>query len=88
MLVSWETSGEREIVGYDVLRERADGGQTVQVNPVWIPALGDHEQTTSYHYLDTTAEPGIPYRYRLRGVTVNGLPTHTPPVSIQRPAQR
>jgi hypothetical protein len=73
VLVSWETSTETDLIGFDLLRERERGGVAVRVNPVWIPAMGDERNATEYHFLDRGAEPGVAYRYRLRGVTRQGL---------------
>lgn len=83
VLVSWETSSEQQLLGFNVLREREDGGQTVAVNPVWVPALGDETLPTSYHYLDRTAREGIVYRYRVEGITTDGLTSRSDPVTAQ-----
>ena len=80
VLVTWETASERQMVGYDVIREQEPDGRPVQLNPVWIPAVGDESHATEYHFLDRSAEQGASYRYRIRGVTLQGLFDLSPPV--------
>ena len=83
----WETLSEQDLVGFNVLRSREDGGVAVAVNPVWIPALGDRMNSTAYHYLDATAEPGIAYVYRIQGITKHGLTRRTEAVVVRRRLQ-
>lgn len=88
VLVSWETSSEQQLLGFNVLREREDGGRSVTVNPVWIPALGDEVLPTSYHFLDRSAVEGVVYRYRVEGITTDGLTSRSEPVTLQRHGDR
>jgi hypothetical protein len=73
MRVSWQTEGEREVLGFNVLRFRGEAGPAIRINPVWIPPIGGGEAQAAYSFLDTTAEPGITYRYRVEAVTPEGL---------------
>jgi hypothetical protein len=72
-IVSWETVGERGVLGFNVVRSRPGDPSEVKVNPVWIPAIGDASATAAYSFLDTGARPGIAYEYRIEAVTPEGL---------------
>jgi hypothetical protein len=73
VLISWETETERQLIGFNILRQRAEGGRKVVVNPVWIPAVGDQANSTSYHFIDRSADPGTAYIYSIEGITTSGL---------------
>jgi hypothetical protein len=81
-LVSWETSSEQGLVGFNVLRERADGGESMRVNPVWIPSLGESDGPASYSFFDAEAASGIAYRYRIEAVTLEGLKSQSEFVAL------
>jgi hypothetical protein len=83
--IGWSTASEQDLIGFNILRSREEGGATVAVNPIWIPALGDGSATTAYRFLDRTAETGVSYVYRIEGVTGAGLTSLSEPVSIVRP---
>ena len=82
VLVSWETLSERRLVGFNVVRTRDDSDEVVRVNPVWVPAVGDSATPISYLFIDLSAEAGAPYRYRLEGITSEGLVSLSDPVSV------
>lgn len=84
ILISWETASESGLVGFNILRRREDGGETVAINPVRIPALGIDDQATVYHVLDRSAKPDVGYAYRLEGVTTDGLTSVSEPVLARR----
>ena len=71
--VTWETAGERDLVGFDVVRVRVGGRESVRINPVWIPSLGAPEETAAYAFDDPGAEAGATYVYRIEGITSTGL---------------
>lgn len=73
MIVSWETLGERGVLGFNVLRSRAGDPSETPVNPVWIPAIGDTGSAAAYSFLDAGARPGVAYQYRIEAVTPEGL---------------
>jgi fibronectin type 3 domain-containing protein len=81
VLVSWETSAEREIVGFNVLRARPDRGEA-RVNPVWIPSVGEASGPAAYSFVDADAEPGVAYRYRVEAVTLEGLASRSETVPL------
>ena len=88
LLVSWETQSEEQLIGFNILRQREQNGRRVVVNPVWIPAVGDQTNPTSYHFIDRSAEPGIPYIYSIDGITTSGLSSRSRPVIAGRADQR
>jgi len=77
LLVQWETTHETRLIGFNVLRARADGGPRVQVNPVWIPALGAADHGVGYRFLDAEAAPGVRYVYTIQAITEVGLTSHS-----------
>jgi hypothetical protein len=83
--VTWETLSEQELIGFNVLRSRETGGRVVTVNSVWIPALGNETDATSYFFLDPSAEPGIAYRYRIEGITRHGMTSSSDAISVRPP---
>ncbi len=71
--VTWETAGERDIVGFDVVRVRVGTRERVRINPVWIPSLGDPEATAAYAFDDPTTDADASYVYRIEAITATGL---------------
>lgn len=88
VFVSWETSSEERLVGFNILRYRKGNDQPVAINPVWIPALGDPSLATAYHFVDRSALPGVAYSYRIQAITLDGLTSESAPSEIRRPASR
>jgi hypothetical protein len=80
-LVSWETSAEQGVLGFNVLRAR-DGGEASRVNPVWIPSMGGTSGPASYSFLDASAKPGVAYRYLVEAVTLEGLESRSEDVAL------
>ena len=77
---------DRDLIGFNILRAREDGGIEQVVNPVWIPALGEANEPTYYRFADrVAAEPGV-YEYRIQAITTDGLTSLSDPVVIRRPA--
>jgi len=81
-LVSWETSSEQGLLGFNILRERGDRGEAQRVNPVWIPTLGEANGPASYSFFDATATSGVAYRYRVEAVTLEGLKSLSEPAAL------
>lgn len=82
VLVSWDTAGERGLLGFNVLRSREENGRPARVNPVWIPAVGDASVPASYSFVDEDAQPGVAYRYRVEAVTTEGLTSRSDAVAL------
>jgi hypothetical protein len=87
VVVSWETLGEQELIGFNILRQHESGGLETVVNPVWIPAVGGQSNLTSYHFIDRSAAPGASYSYRLQGITTSGLSSYSSPVVAGAPSR-
>jgi hypothetical protein len=83
VLVSWDTLSERRLVGFNVVRTRDDSDEVARVNPIWVPAVGDAATPISYMFIDLSAEPGVPYRYHVEGITTEGLTSRSEPVPVQ-----
>jgi len=84
LLVQWETTHEHRLIGFNVLRARVDGGFRVQVNPVWIPALGATDRGVGYRFLDAEATPGVRYEYTIQAITELGLTSHSDSIASSR----
>lgn len=85
VLVSWETSSEQRLIGFNVLRFREGRVRPRAINPVWIPALGDSSRVTSYHFTDPSANPEVAYTYRIQGITADGLTSLSGPSATLAP---
>jgi hypothetical protein len=81
VLVSWETLSEIRLLGFNIVRTDEESDETVRVNPVWVPAVGDRSAPMSYQFLDVTAAPDGRYLYRLEGITHEGLTSVSDPVA-------
>ena len=81
-LVSFETSSESGLLGFNVLRARSDRSEATRVNPVWIPSLGETSGRASYSFFDATALPGVAYRYHIEAVTLLGLASRSEAVAL------
>jgi hypothetical protein len=77
VVISWQTTLERDLVGFNILRRRVDGTAESVVNPVWIPALGVPTEGTSYQFVDRSAQPDVGYLYRVQAITTSGLSSYT-----------
>ncbi len=86
VVVAWETRSERGLVGFNVLRHEEGSSTETRINPVWVPALGDEATPGSYRFVDTTAAPGIPYSYRIEGITETGLASASDAVVLAKRA--
>ena len=73
MIVSWETLGERGVLGFNVLRSRPGDAAETRINPVWIPAIGETGVPAAYSFFDAGARTGVDYQYRIEAVTPEGL---------------
>lgn len=83
VLVTWETASEHDLVGFNVVRRTEGGGSGHAINPVWIPALGNGSEPTTYRFLDRLARPGVSYTYRVQAITTSGLTSESDPVAVQ-----
>ena len=70
VVLRWATASEQDTVGFFV--ERWNGSDWVRLNQNIIPAAGENGGGASYSYVDTTAVPGVEYRYRLIEIEGDG----------------
>ncbi len=68
----WETESERDLVGWQVLRATGRG-PLLPVEGIMVPALGTEDGPVSYQFVDDGVTAGAVYRYRIVGVTIEGL---------------
>ena len=70
--LSWQTAAESRTVGFNLWRALAGTTDFNRVNDHLLLALLHHPQGGFYQYLDTTAQPGTRYSYRLEEVGPHG----------------
>ena len=71
--LTWETVSEVDNAGFDIYRARSEPGTWTRLNPAMIPSMGPGASGGySYTWMDTTAQPGATYFYRLEGVGLRG----------------
>lgn len=62
--VSWQTSNELGVRGFNIYRSLSPDGVKALLNPEPIPSLlGSQMGSASYSYLDNTVTPGVTYYY-------------------------
>ncbi|HEY3296136.1 MAG TPA: T9SS type A sorting domain-containing protein [bacterium] len=66
--VSWVTASERNVAGYDLARETANGWSTI----AHLAGLGDNPAGHTYTYHDAQVLAGTTYRYRLSMTEADG----------------
>jgi hypothetical protein len=81
VLVSWETLTEHRMMGFNVVRTDESTGESVRINPVWVPAVGDENASMSYQFLDGSATAEGRYLYLIEGITLEGLTSRSDPVA-------
>jgi len=86
VLVSWETVSESQLMGFNVVRTDEVSGDTVRVNPVWVPAIGDRSSPMAYQFLDATARTDQRYVYLIEGITFEGLTSRSEPFAPLLPS--
>ncbi len=72
VVVDWTTQSEMENAGFYVLRSQNSKTGFVKVSPTLIPGAGTTAERSTYTYRDTTAQPNVPYYYRLEEVSLSG----------------
>jgi len=71
--LTWETSNEVDLIGFNLYRSTAMDGDKVRLNSTLIPAKSPGELTgASYQFFDQSVHPGVPYDYWLEAVKVGG----------------
>ena len=65
ILIEWETSKEVRTLGFNILRAKMDGGNSLQLNEELIRAEGGDTWGAAYIYEDLDINPDAGYRYYL-----------------------
>jgi hypothetical protein len=81
VLLRWETASEVGNAGFRLYRSESEGGQQTELNADLIPSKSDGGPA-QYEYLDSSAEPGIAYRYWLVEVSLSGHSVVYGPVAV------
>jgi uncharacterized repeat protein (TIGR01451 family) len=81
VLVTWETVGEIDNLGFNLYRSRTSDGPYAQLNETLVAARGATFGAT-YTWLDQLVEPGVTYYYRLEDVETSGRTASHGPVHV------
>ncbi len=83
----WTTFTERDNLGFNLGRARAETGPFARVNEHLIPGAGTTSIPHTYSYVDEMVEPGAVYWYQLEDVALSGKRTSHGPVQVFVPGQ-
>ncbi len=83
--LQWSTLKETDLLGWNILRSDSPAGPFHRVNPVTLPSGGDSQEETNYLYQDSSATAGARHFYLVEGITLQGLPERSFPVSCDAP---
>ncbi len=81
--LQWSTAREEDLLGWNVYRSADPNGPFLRLNPVALPSGGDSQEDTEYIYQDTAAGEGRRYFYLVEGITLQGLPDRSFPISAR-----
>ncbi len=77
--LAWQTSSERDNLGFTVLRSSSAQGPYQAMTETMIPPAADGR----YVWTDESVQPGLSYYYKLRDLDRNGQSREHGPVSVQ-----
>ncbi len=77
-VITWETASETGTVGFVLERRNMDTREFEPVHPGILPGLLDAPQGGYYRYIDSGAQPGDSYTYRLIEIETAGKREHGP----------
>jgi len=77
--LAWQTSSERDNLGFTVLRSSSAQGPYQAMTETMIPPSADGR----YVWTDESVQPGLSYYYKLRDLDRNGQSQEHGPVSVQ-----
>ncbi len=80
--IQWDTLDERDVAGFHVLRS-VDEGSFERISPIGVPGTGGAGLTTGYAFFDPAPPVAESLRYRIDGITRNGLHVVSSPASIE-----
>ncbi|MEJ5308916.1 MAG: DUF4082 domain-containing protein [Anaerolineae bacterium] len=85
--LEWETAMELDNVGFNLYRSEGVEGPYTRLNAELIPPQNPGSVLGAvYTWVDTEAQPGILYYYRLEDIDINGTATLSDPISVMLPA--
>jgi hypothetical protein len=85
--LSWQTGGEAEMVGFNLLRREGGSGDFTPLNEALIPAQrAGSADGADYVYLDSGAAGGVSYEYQLQVVQNDASNRFFGPVEARRGA--
>ena len=79
--LQWSTGSEEDLLGWNVYRSVSPAGPFLRINPMTLPSGGDSDEETDYIYQDDSTLEGRRYFYLVEGITLQGLPERSFPVS-------
>ena len=83
VVVAWETVSNQNILGFNLYRGASESGPWTQLNPELIGAdFPGASVAEDFEWIDTTAEAGATYWYRLEDVSLNGATASHPPMMV------
>lgn len=78
--LEWTTGSEEGLIGWAVERAARAAGPWVAASALPVPAFSQPDSPGSYAFIDDRVRPDTRYHYRLRALTVSGLPEVGPSV--------
>lgn len=82
VLVGWSTATELGTAGFEIWRAVGASDAFAKVSGHLIPAEGSEALGAAYAWLDESAVPGVPYRYKLAEVENDGVRHFYGPVEV------
>ena len=79
IMLSWQTTSEKDNMGFNVLRSRSENGSYEKINAELIAARPDGQ----YSWMDKNTQAGERYFYKLEDLSRSGLTTQHGPVSAE-----
>jgi len=78
--LEWATETELENAGFNLWRSEGKDGESVRINPYFIPAQGEAGFGAEYSFTDYDVQNGKVYFYKLEAIDVYGQSTSNGPV--------
>lgn len=81
ILIEWTTGSEMETEGFNIVRSILPNGPFVKTNQAMIPSKAISLGGATYSSVDTSADKGVYYYYKLEEVDTKGYKTQYGPVA-------
>lgn len=79
IVVNWHTTFEEENVGFNLLRSLRKEGPYKKINT----GLIERNRSGNYSFIDSTAEAGVKYFYKLQDMNKQGFTSDHGPISVE-----